>query len=165
MVKSEKRAQLTSPLRFSLVFEGLSFLAAPGFMSEVQRPEHRAPLPGGGAEKRPRPPENGGRRPKIEWHYLSNAASCVLCVFCRANLHQNLLHHSPLLKKACVRRVVLDKWFPLTRVELRGGGGGLAASRAPGAAAGLPVGGCKQMYPLLFGVFGLRALGCLGFRV
>ena len=28
--------------------------------------------------------------------------------------HHNVLHDSPLLKKACVRRVVLDKWFPLT---------------------------------------------------
>ena len=30
--------------------------------------------------------------------------------------------------------------------------------------AGPEGGGRKQMYPLLFGVFGLRALGCLGFR-
>ena len=27
--------------------------------------------------------------------------------------HHNLLHHSPLLKKTCVRQVVLDKRFPL----------------------------------------------------
>ena len=27
----------------------------------------------------------------------------------------NLLHHSPRLKKACVRRVGLDTWFPLTQ--------------------------------------------------
>ena len=27
--------------------------------------------------------------------------------------HQNVLHSSPLLKKTSVRRVVLDKWFPL----------------------------------------------------
>ena len=32
---------------------------------------------------------------------------------CRcAKDHCNLLHSSPLLKKACVRQVVLDKWFP-----------------------------------------------------
>ena len=28
------------------------------------------------------------------------------------DLH-NVLPYSPLLKKACVRQVVLDKWFPL----------------------------------------------------
>ena len=27
--------------------------------------------------------------------------------------HNNVLHYSPLLKKTCVRQVVLDKWLPL----------------------------------------------------
>ena len=31
-----------------------------------------------------------------------------------------LLHYSPLLKKTCVRQVVLDKWFPLTIGNLCG---------------------------------------------
>ena len=47
--------------------------------------------------------------------YLSNRASFGLCVFCRVKDHHNLLHYSPLLKKASVRQVVLDKLFPLIR--------------------------------------------------
>ena len=38
---------------------------------------------------------------------------CV-CVFRRVKDHHNLLEYSPLLKNTCVRRVVLDKWFPLS---------------------------------------------------
>ena len=38
-----------------------------------------------------------------------------LCVFSRVKDHHNLLHYSPRLKKACVRSVVLDKRFPLSR--------------------------------------------------
>ena len=48
--------------------------------------------------------------------YLSNAACrrlChVCCVFRRVKDH-DLLKYYPLLKKTCVRQVVLDKWFPL----------------------------------------------------
>ena len=44
--------------------------------------------------------------------YLSNAATLVLCVVCSVRDHPNSLHCSPLLKKACVRQVVLDKCFP-----------------------------------------------------
>ena len=44
--------------------------------------------------------------------YLSSAASFVLCVFRRVKDHHSLLHHSPLLKKACVRQVVSDKRSP-----------------------------------------------------
>ena len=59
--------------------------------------------------------ENGGW---LGWHHLSNAtcliqASFVLCVCFRVKGHRNLLHDSPVLKKTCVRQVVLDKWFPL----------------------------------------------------
>ena len=48
------------------------------------------------------------------WHYPSHAtcliqASFVLCVFRRVKDHRKLLHYSPLLKKARVRQVVLDK--------------------------------------------------------
>ena len=46
--------------------------------------------------------------------YLSNTASCVLCVLCCVKDHNDLLYHSPLLKKTCVGQVVLDKWFPLS---------------------------------------------------
>ena len=45
--------------------------------------------------------------------YLSNKASFVLRVFRSVKDHHNLLHYSICLKKACVRQVVLDKWFPL----------------------------------------------------
>ena len=43
---------------------------------------------------------------------LPEAASFVLCVPRRVKDHHNLLHESPHLKKACVRQVALDKWFP-----------------------------------------------------
>ena len=45
--------------------------------------------------------------------YLSNTASFVLCEIRRDKDNSNLLHDSPLLKKTCVRRVVLDKRFLL----------------------------------------------------
>ena len=57
------------------------------------------------------------------WHYLSNATCLmrpclfVFCVVCRAKDHRNSLHDSPILKKACVRQVVLDKWLPLNDAE------------------------------------------------
>ena len=44
--------------------------------------------------------------------HLSNMASFVSCVFRRVKDRHDLLHCSPLLKKTCVRQVVLDKWFP-----------------------------------------------------
>ena len=40
---------------------------------------------------------------------LSNAASFVLCVFCRVKDHHKLLHDSSSLKKTCVRQGVLDE--------------------------------------------------------
>ena len=55
------------------------------------------------------------------WCYLSNAASFVLCVFRRAKDHHNLLHSSPVLKKTCIRRAMLDKWFPLVKSDPSGG--------------------------------------------
>ena len=71
----------------------------------------------------------------LGWHYLSST-TCLIrliefatlfatfekqvvvcfmcCCFCSFRDHHNLLHSSPLLKKkTCVRRVVLDEWFPL----------------------------------------------------
>ena len=58
----------------------------------------------------------------IAWHYLSNAtcliqASLVLCALRRVKHHCTLLHSSPLLKKTFVRRVVIDKWFPLMGIS------------------------------------------------
>ena len=55
------------------------------------------------------------------WHYLSNTtcliqASFVLrrfICYSRVNDRHNLPIDSSLLKKTCVRQVVLDKWFPL----------------------------------------------------
>ena len=52
--------------------------------------------------------------PLAGWHYLSNEATFVLCVFRRVKDRHNLLHDLPLLKEPCVRQVVLDKWFPLS---------------------------------------------------
>ena len=52
------------------------------------------------------------------WRHLSNATCptrsrsfCVFFVVSRTTI--NLLHYSSLLKKTCVRQVVLDKWLPL----------------------------------------------------
>ena len=56
------------------------------------------------------------------WHYLSNAI-CLMrprsfyALFRCVNDHHNLLHYSQRLKNTCVRRVVLDKWFPLKLTE------------------------------------------------
>ena len=52
------------------------------------------------------------------WRHLSHAAFIMrprlfACVFRRVKDHQNLQYYSPLLKKACVRQVVLDNRFPL----------------------------------------------------
>ena len=52
------------------------------------------------------------------WRDLSNRASFVLCAFRRVEDRPNLLHDSSLLKKTCVRRVVVDKWFPLREASL-----------------------------------------------
>ena len=41
--------------------------------------------------------------------YLSNTASFVLCTVYSAKDHHHLLHNLQLLKKTCVRQVVLDK--------------------------------------------------------
>ena len=51
-------------------------------------------------------------------HYLSNATClmqprCLLCAVYTVKDHCDLPYCSPLLKKTCVRQVVLDKWFPL----------------------------------------------------
>ena len=46
--------------------------------------------------------------------YLLYTASLFLCVVRRVKEHHKVLHDSPLLKKTCVRQVVLDKWFPLS---------------------------------------------------
>ena len=70
-----------------------------------------------------RAPSRGDRWSAVlGWHYLSNATGLIRPhLFSRALLvHQygqlNLLHDSPLLKKTCVRQVVLDKRFPLENV-------------------------------------------------
>ena len=63
---------------------------------------------------------NGGVRDvraSLGWHYLSKAtclmqASFNLCVFGRLRDHRSLSESSPLLRKTCVRQVVLDKLFP-----------------------------------------------------
>ena len=50
--------------------------------------------------------------------YLSNMATLALCVIRRVKDHNNLPHDLPPLKKACLRQVVLDEWFPLIGVVL-----------------------------------------------
>ena len=77
------------------------------------------------------PPSRGDRLHQLPGggglgrHYLSNATCLTrprlfyVC-FRRVKEHHNLLHRSPLLKKACVRKVVLDKWFPLKVEKLAG---------------------------------------------
>ena len=55
----------------------------------------------------------------IGWHYLSNASLIrpqlfyVLCIVSRITISCQS-NHSPLLKKTCVRRVVIDKWLSLS---------------------------------------------------
>ena len=39
--------------------------------------------------------------------------SFALCVVHRVGHHYHLLYGSPLLKKACARQVMLDKWFSM----------------------------------------------------
>ena len=46
--------------------------------------------------------------------YLSNAALSILSAVYSVKDHQNLLHYSLVLKKACIGHVVFDEWFPLT---------------------------------------------------
>ena len=57
------------------------------------------------------------RRGDLGWHYLSNATCLIrphsLCFPARRRSSRNLPHDSPLLKKTCVKQLVLDKWFPL----------------------------------------------------
>ena len=43
----------------------------------------------------------------------STAASIVVCVVDRVKDRHDLLQSSPILHKACVRQVLLDKWFPM----------------------------------------------------
>ena len=50
-------------------------------------------------------------------HYLSKVIclmrpSSYYALFRRVKEHHDALHSSPLLKRACVRQVMLDKWFP-----------------------------------------------------
>ena len=64
----------------------------------------------------------------LVYRCLSSTASFVSCVFRRVKDHRNLPKYSPLLKRACVGQVVLDKWFPLNSAatlvgEGRGGEG------------------------------------------
>ena len=67
----------------------------------------------------------------VVWHYLSNA-TCLMrtrlfYVFVvRFQDHHMLLDDSPLLKKTCIRHVVLHKWFclPQPRGSSRGRQGG-----------------------------------------
>ena len=42
---------------------------------------------------------------------------CFIFACRRVKNHHNLLHHSPSLKKTCVRQVVLGKWFPLNEAS------------------------------------------------
>ena len=44
---------------------------------------------------------------------MSTTASYVSCAFRPVKDHHNVLRSSPLLKKACVRQVVLDKLLPM----------------------------------------------------
>ena len=59
-----------------------------------------------------------GRRPRLGRHYLSNATCPIrphlFYVFRHVKDHLTLPKYSSLLKNACVRQVMLDKWFPLT---------------------------------------------------
>ena len=61
--------------------------------------------------------------PLFGWHYWSKAtclismASFVLCVVRHVKDHHDVIHYSIILKKSCVRRVVLQKWFPLPSVK------------------------------------------------
>ena len=62
----------------------------------------------------------------IGWHYLSNTtclmqASFVLYELCLLKDHHNSPTYSPLSKKACVRRVALDKWLSLKTAAAFGG--------------------------------------------
>ena len=59
----------------------------------------------------------------LGWHYLSNATCLMQASFVVGAIYsvsvedQHKLHtYSPLLKKTCVRQVVLDKWFPLKHI-------------------------------------------------
>ena len=68
------------------------------------------------------------------WYYLSNA-TCLMrrhlfYVFVAVS-RSNALHYLPLLKKACVRQVVSDKWLPLKLPPARA----RAQSRGPGSEA------------------------------
>ena len=51
----------------------------------------------------------------LVYRYLSNTASRVLCAV--RSVHK-LPDRSPLLKKAYVRQVVLDNWFPLILYQM-----------------------------------------------
>ena len=57
--------------------------------------------------------------------YISSNATCLIrprshyasFVASRITIINNMLHDSPLLKKAGVRQVVLDEWFPLNEYK------------------------------------------------
>ena len=75
----------------------------------------------------------------LGWHYLYKAtclirASFISCVLRRVKDHHNLQKYSPLLKKTCVRQVVLDKsgslWSPRPRAGSWAAGRGCGRSRA-----------------------------------
>ena len=53
---------------------------------------------------------------------LTLLVSVVLRLFRRVEDHRKLLYYSPLLKKTCVRQVVLDKWLPLSAARGKFGG-------------------------------------------
>ena len=102
---------------------------------------------------------------------LSNTASFVFCVVRRVKNPHNLLHYSPLLKKACVRQVALDKWFPLNHgglwwpVDIRAGRRGSKASRSllsPKPRAGSQSPRRRSLSPPAVHRY-FRASGCLCF--
>ena len=57
-----------------------------------------------------------------------------ICVFRRVRDRHKLLHYSPLVKKTCVRQVVLDDWFSLSAAGARGCGGWTSAAEGSAAA-------------------------------
>ena len=70
----------------------------------------------------------------IGWHYLSNATCPIqprlsyLYVFRRFKDHHDVPTYLSLLKKACVRQVVLDKWFHLIPASSPSGEGACSSS-------------------------------------
>ena len=56
------------------------------------------------------------------WHYLSNTARLIRPRLFRAlrrvRDHDNLPKYSPRLQNTCVRQVMLDKWLPLSPLDI-----------------------------------------------